>query len=93
MPDIVLVNKMKEERMRINHELRRYIQTSIFPLYAKNDEGHRINHIEYVIRRSIQFMRQFNSLDENMVFTAAAYHDIAHHVNKDLHEELSAKIF
>jgi len=79
--------------MRINHELRRYIQTYIFPLYAKNDEGHRINHIEYVIRRSFLFVKQFESLDENMVFAAAAYHDIAHHINKDLHEELSAKIF
>ena len=78
---------------RINRELREYIEKNIFPNYLKNDRGHRQEHIDYVIRRSLKFMDQFDALDADMVYTAAAYHDIAHYINKDLHEILSAKVF
>lgn len=77
----------------VKPELRRYIHSNIFPLYAKNDAGHRLDHIEYVIRRSLAFMEQFEDLDANMVYAAAAYHDVAHHIDKNRHEELSAQLF
>jgi len=78
---------------QVNPELYEYIQTHVFPGYSKNDKGHQLNHVEYVIRRSFLFMDQFNSLNADMIYTVAAYHDIAHHINKDLHEVLSAKVF
>ena len=71
--------------------LLQYIQTAIYPQYAKNDKGHNLDHIHYVIRRSLQFMKQFPGLNADMVYTIAAYHDIAHHIDKDRHEVLSAK--
>ena len=77
----------------VKPELRRYIHSNIFPLYAKNDAGHRLDHIEYVIRRSLAFMEQFENLNADMVYAAAAYHDVAHHIDKNRHEELSAKLF
>ena len=77
----------------MNHELELYIKTNILPLYEKNDEGHSIRHIEYVIRRSQLFAEQFESIDPDMVYTVAAFHDVAHHIDKKNHEKLSADIF
>lgn len=75
----------------ITPELVQYIQTKVFPQYSKNDRGHQLDHVWYVIRRSLLFMEQFNDLNADMVYTIAAYHDIAHHIDKDNHEVLSAK--
>lgn len=74
----------------VTPELVQYIQTNVFPQYSKNDRGHQLDHICYVIRRSLLFMEQFIDLNADMVFTVAAYHDIAHNIDKDNHEVLSA---
>lgn len=79
--------------MTINPELQEYLTQKILPEYAKNDSGHSAEHIGYVIRRSLDFARQFEGADTNMVYTIAAYHDIAHHIDKKNHEKLSAEIF
>ena len=34
--------------MKINEELKKYIEENIFPEYDKNEKGHDINHIKYV---------------------------------------------
>lgn len=68
-----------------------YIHTRVFPLYDQNDKGHQLDHIFYVIRRSLSFMKQFKDLNAGMVYAIAAYHDIAHHIDKDNHEVLSAE--
>lgn len=76
----------------INKELKEYIKKEIFPKYELNDKGHGIEHIEYVIKRSIKFAKQIKDIDMNMVYTIASYHDIAHSVDPKRHEELSAKM-
>ena len=38
----------------ISIDLKCYIENNIFPLYAKNDEGHGIKHINYVVKRSLK---------------------------------------
>ena len=79
--------------MKINKELKKYIEENIFPEYNKNEKGHAIDHIEYVIDRSFELVKE-NKLDVNpdMVFTIAAYHDIGHHIDSKRHEEISAEI-
>lgn len=77
----------------INKQLMEYIENNILPIYEKNDSGHRIEHIQYVIRRSFDFAKQFENIDLNMVYVIAAFHDLAHHIDKDNHEVLSAKLF
>ncbi len=78
--------------MRINKELKEYIEKNIFPEYNKNDKGHGIDHIAYVIGRSLKFASTVEDIDYNMVYVVAAYHDIAHHIDAKHHEELGAKI-
>ena len=77
----------------MNKELIDYIQNNIFPEYSKNDSGHGIEHINYVINRCFRFAEQFDNIDLDMLYTIAAFHDIGHHIDKKNHEILSAKIF
>jgi uncharacterized protein len=79
--------------MIINKELKNYIENNIFPEYEKNEKGHGIDHIRYVIERSFQLVKE-NKLDVNpdMVYTIAAYHDIGHHIDSKTHEIISADI-
>lgn len=77
----------------MNYRLKEYIENNVFPEYSKNDNGHGIEHIEYVIDRCLQFAEQFDNIDLNLLYTIAAFHDIAHHIDKKNHEKLSAEIF
>ena len=79
--------------MRINEELKKYIEEYIFPEYDKNEPAHSINHIKYVIDRSFELVKE-NELDVDldMVYTIAAYHDIGHHIDSKTHEMVSADI-
>lgn len=77
----------------MNENLIKYIQDNIFPEYSKNDTGHGIEHIQYVINRCFKFAEQFDNIDLDMLYTIAAFHDIGHHIDKKNHEVLSAKIF
>ena len=78
--------------MYINKELQKYIEENIFPEYMKNEEGHRLDHIKYVINRSFKFASTIPDINYNMVYTIAAYHDIGHHIDAKRHEIISAEI-
>ncbi len=77
----------------INYKLRMYVENNIFPIYEKNDSGHGIEHINYVIKRSLEFAKQFDNIDLDMVYVIASFHDLAHHIDRNNHEVLSAKLF
>lgn len=78
---------------RINEELKNYISQYILPQYSRNDGGHGINHISYVLERCFIFEKQFKNINPDLLYTIACFHDIAHHINKAEHEALSAKTF
>lgn len=79
--------------MNINKKLQEYIEKNIYLEYDKNEKGHSIDHIKYVIKRSFELVNE-NGLDVNldMVYTIAAYHDIGHHIDSKTHEIVSADI-
>ena len=76
----------------MNPELVKYIESEIFPLYQRNEEGHGIKHIKTVIKRSLKFAKQYNA-NLDMSYTIAAYHDIGHYIDRKKHEIISAEIF
>lgn len=78
--------------MNIDTNLKKYIETFIFPVYSKNDKGHSIEHIKYVIDRSLRFASNIDDIDYNMVYAIASYHDIGHYIDAKNHEKISAKI-
>ena len=55
-------------------ELIRYIEAEILPRYAGFDAAHREEHARNVIRQSLALAKHYD-VDENMVYTIAAYHD------------------
>ena len=74
----------------INQKLKEYIENSIFPSYNKNDLGHNLDHIRYVIDRSLKFASNLSDINYNMVYVIAAYHDMGHYINAKNHEKVSA---
>lgn len=80
------------ETISIDEKIIDYIRKYIFPEYSKNEKGHGIEHIVYVIERSLKLGIKYN-LDLNIVYIVAAYHDIGHHIDAKNHEIISAEIF
>ena len=78
--------------MKINKELKDYIERNIFPEYSKNEPAHNIEHIKYVIDRSIRFANTVENINYDIVYTVAAYHDIGHHIDSKKHEIISAEL-
>lgn len=76
----------------INQELQTYIVEHIFPIYEKNDAAHNLDHIFYVINRSLTFASCVPDVNMNMVYTIAAYHDIGHYIDAKHHEKISGEI-
>ena len=79
--------------MRINSKIKKYIEKEILPEYKKNEIGHGIDHIKYVIDRSLDIVKK-NKLDVNidMVYVIAAYHDIGHYIDAKNHEKVSSEM-
>lgn len=77
--------------MNLNQELRKYVENNILPLYDKNENGHKIDHINYVINRCFELCNNLN-VDINMLYVVAAYHDIGYHIDYKNHEKVSAKV-
>ena len=77
----------------VNENLKKYVENEILPEYQKNEEAHGRSHIEYVIKRSFELVKENQlSVDENMVYLIAAYHDFGHHIDRKHHEKVSAEI-
>ncbi|MBQ8473000.1 MAG: HD domain-containing protein [Bacilli bacterium] len=74
----------------INQKLKKYIEENIFPSYEKNDLGHNLDHIKYVIERSLKFAGTISEISHDMIYTIAAYHDIGHYIDTKNHEKISA---
>lgn len=78
--------------MKQNKELVNYIEKNIFPKYDNCDKGHGIEHINYVIRRSMQFADTVPNINYDMVYTVACYHDLGQAIDHDTHEKIAADI-
>lgn len=78
--------------MQINKKLKKYIEDNIFPSYKKNDLGHNLDHIIYVIDRSLKFASKIDNINFDMVYTIASYHDIGHYIDAKNHEKISSEM-
>lgn len=79
-------------RLIIMHsDLQQYIETEIIPRYDDFDAAHRRNHVSEVIKRSLSLTSCY-SVDEEMVYTIAAYHDTGLIAGREYHHIVSGKI-
>lgn len=77
--------------LKINKVLKQYIENTIFPLYKENDLAHDIDHVLYVIDRSLKIASR-EGVNLDMAYTIASYHDCGHHIDAQNHELVSANI-
>lgn len=90
--DIKLEYETMIEKYKIKLELIKYIEQIVNYHYNLNDKGHGVEHAKYVINRSFEFAYQVESINLEMVYVIAAYHDVAHHIDAKNHETISAKM-
>ena len=76
----------------IREELKKYIEENIFTSYDKNEDGHKLDHIMYVIDRSFMFASRVPDVNLEIVYVIAAYHDIGHYIDAENHEKVSGEM-
>ncbi|MDD3452713.1 MAG: hypothetical protein PHN42_00325 [Bacilli bacterium] len=86
--DIKIIEYYKN---KINNELQKYVVDNIITEYSLNDEGHNIDHINYVLNRAIEIGKNYE-LSWDIIYICVMFHDIACHINREKHEILSALV-
>ena len=76
--------------MKIDAELKKYIEDNIFPKYEKY-YSHGMLHINNVINNMMMLAEYYN-LDKNMAYVIASYHDIGLNIDRENHESESGKM-
>ena len=72
-------------------ELQNYIESKIMPCYASFDKAHGISHVTQVIEQSLALAKHYD-VDEDMVYTIAAYHDTGLCQGRERHHIVSGEI-
>jgi len=77
--------------IRVNEDLRRYVEREILPRYDHFDKAHRRDHVEMVIEQSMQMAERLD-VNADMCYAIAAYHDTGLCEGREHHHEVSARI-
>ena len=75
----------------MRESLHNYIYREIIPKYAAFDKAHREDHALMVIDRALSMGKQYD-INEEMLLTAAACHDLGLSVNRESHHSESGRI-
>lgn len=76
----------------IDIELRKYIEARIIPQYDTFDKAHRSDHVNMVIEQSLKLASAMPYIDKEMVYVAAAFHDLGLVNGRENHHTDSRKI-
>ena len=71
--------------------LQAYIESAILPRYKDFDPAHRTDHALQVIAESLKLSKHYD-VDERMVYTIAAYHDIGLCEGRERHHLVSGRM-
>ena len=75
----------------IRKTLQAYVEGEVIPRYAAFDKAHREDHARMVIDRALAMGKAYE-IDEEMLYTAAACHDLGLSVDRKTHHLESGKI-
>ncbi len=75
----------------LNQALLQYIEQQIIPLYDHFDRAHQRDHVQMVIKQSMELAKKLD-VDAEMVFTIAAYHDVGLCEGRERHHLVSAQM-
>lgn len=76
----------------MNPKIKKYIEENILTRYDNFSDGHDRSHVESVISTAVSSARELN-LDENIAYTAAAYHDVGIDRGRKFHHVYSREFF
>lgn len=76
----------------VTPQLQEYVVREIIPRYAAFDGAHSVEHVQTVIGQSLALAKFYPSLDVDMVYTAAAYHDTGLVAGRERHHIVSGEI-
>lgn len=76
---------------KVNQELVDYVERKIIPLYDHFDKAHRRDHVQMVIRQSMELAGQME-VDADMVYAIAAYHDVGLCEGRERHHIVSGQM-
>ena len=82
---------MDENLEKVSPTVREHIEKEVLPRYSEL-RGHTVDHINYVIRRSLKFSEEVPEVNLDMVYIIAAYHDLGRLVDNEAHNFESAKM-
>jgi uncharacterized protein len=92
MEEIVFDKKVIDEcNSKVNDKLIKYVRENIHKEYELNDDGHNLEHINYVLKRAYELSYKMN-INFNILYVIVNYHDISCHIDRERHEILSAEI-
>lgn len=66
----------KEGTRPVTEEIVDYVEREIIPRYAAFDKAHRENHVRMVIEQSMKLAEHTPSMNADMVYVIAAFHDL-----------------
>ena len=75
----------------MTESLREFIETAVIPRYAAFDKAHQEDHARAVIVRALE-MGQIYHVNEDILYTAAACHDLGLEVDRKTHHLESGRI-
>ncbi len=75
----------------MNPELVQYIENEIIPRYSSFDRAHREDHARAVIHRALAMGKNYD-INEDLLYTAAACHDLGLAVDRKTHHLESGKM-
>ena len=75
----------------MNPELVQYIESEVIPRYAAFDKAHREDHARAVIDRALAMGKNYE-INQDLLYTAAACHDLGLAVDRKTHHLESGKI-
>ena len=78
--------------LEVNSELAGFIETEIIPRYASFDKAHREDHARAVVRRALALAGHYPEASRDIVYAAAACHDLGLAADRATHHIHSGSI-
>lgn len=77
--------------MKVSRDLNDYVEQNILPQYKAFDQAHNMDHINYVMKRSLKLADLYDA-NSDMCYVIAAYHDLGMKQGRERHEQFGGDI-
>ena len=77
LPFTLKSDNMEDMNLKpVSPEIIDYVEQKIIPRYASFDKAHHENHVRIVIEQSLKLTKHTPSINSDMVYVIAAFHDL-----------------